>query len=337
MTVYKRKSAKRKTKINKNFFFYFSFTFLALAVSILCGIISAINGGNLSLIHSDNDLPALIENARGEMIEVESIPTYEEIDGGRFEDSDGGLSVDGEYEDLGSIVETFDTSSPEVFKNETLGKCIYANNKYGAQCVSLARSFWFSYAGRDVSTCGTGMAKGMMNCPEQNAGNDFLVFWDDSKKTIQAGDWLVFTGGQYGHVGMALGGYNNGYVALLGENQGGGYCERGGSATNIVNINLKNLIGYYRPLAYVKPEPAPEPTPEPEPSPSPEPEEKTITYTYKKGDCFSKVLVNLGISENHLWGADGTVAYYTEQLISQNLLDPNGNVIIGIPFTLHLR
>ena len=97
----------------------------------------------------------------------------------------------------------------------------------------------------------------MMNCAEENAGEDFVIYWNDAKDKIQAGDWLVFDGGLYGHIGMALGEDNNGYVALLGENQGGKACEIGGAATNIINISLKNLIGFYRPKAYIKPEPAP--------------------------------------------------------------------------------
>ena len=222
------------------------------------------NGGDTETIVtfelSEQQVPAEITNDMGEVVVDETIPTVEEVDGGRFEDKDTGLSaITGDYEDLGAVIELFDTSTPEAFKNATLGRCIYANNRYGAQCVSLARSFWWSYAGRDVTTCGTGMAKGMMDCAEDNAGDDFLVFWSDAKYYIQAGDWLVFTGGQYGHVGMALGDYNNGYVALLGENQGGKPCDGGGSATNIINISLKNLIGFYRPKAYVIPEPVPEP------------------------------------------------------------------------------
>ena len=195
----------------------------------------------------------------------EEIPTVEEVDGGLFEDVNTGFSVlEGEYDDLGATVETFPTSTPEAFRNATLGHCIYASNRWGAQCVSIARSFWFSYANRDVSTCGTGMAKGMMNCADQNAGDDFVIYWKDDYRKIQAGDWLVFDGGQYGHVGMALGPVSNGYVALLGENQGGRACEGGGAATNIINISIKNLIGFYRPKAYIKPEPKPEPIPAPD-------------------------------------------------------------------------
>ena len=246
---------------------------------------------------SEEQIPATVIDDQGELVEDEEIPTVEEVDGGRFEDEVTGLSsTDGEYEDLGAYIETFDTSTPEAFKKATLGRCVYASNKYGAQCVSLARSYWFSYAHRDVSTCGTGMAKGMMNCADQNAGNDFKVYWADSYKSIQAGDWLVFNGGQYGHVGMALGPVVNGYVALLGENQGGGYCAGGGAATNIINISIKNLIGYYRPKAYIKPEPKPTPTPTPAPV-----EDKCKKREVVKGDTLGKIMKECkGKTE---WGA----------------------------------
>ena len=240
-------------------------------VAIGAGVTGAIVNLNINedkieakIEYSEQQIPATVEDDLGEIIEVheiqgEVIPTVEEVDGGLFEDKDTGVSVtEGMYADLG-WAEWYDTSSPEAFKNATLGHCVYGNNIYGAQCVSLSRVYWWSYADRDVSTCGTGMAKGMMNCSEQNAGDDFLVFWGSDG--IQAGDWIVFDGGQYGHIGMALGPVKDGYVALLGENQGGKPCEGGGAATNIININVKNAIGYYRPKAYIKPEPKPEPTP----------------------------------------------------------------------------
>ena len=216
--------------------------------------------------YSEEPMPAMVEDDKGEIIEEEAIPTVEEVDGGQFEDITTGVSVtEGEYDDLG-WAETYNVSTPVAFRNDTLGKCIIANNRFGAQCVSLARVYWWSYANRDVSTCGTGAAKGMMNCAEQNAGNDFLIFWKHDASGIQAGDWLVFDGGQYGHVGMALGPVSNGYVTLLGENQGGKACQGGGAATNIINISIKNLIGFYRPKAYIKPEPKPTPKPTPAPA-----------------------------------------------------------------------
>lgn len=308
-----------------------------LAVLLIGGLTGAVininveNGKyNATIEYSDEEIPAVFENEdQGEY--EEEIPTVEEVDGGLFEDEATGLSVvEGEYEDLG-WAETYNVSSPEAFKNATLGRCIRAGNRFGSQCVSLARVYWWSYANRDVSTCGTGMAKGMMNCWKENAGNDFIAYWAVNKDKIQAGDWLVFNGGQYGHIGMALGPVVNGYVALLGENQGGHWCEGGGASTNIININIKNLIGFYRPKDYVKPEP------KPEPKPTPEQKDGKVTYSYVKGDCFSRVLVKLGLDEGNLWGENGTVAYYTQQLIEQDVLDINGNVKIGVPFTLEIR
>lgn len=264
---------------------------LAMLLASLAGIgvnislQSSEDGYTADIEFSEQQIPATIEDDKGELVEDSEIPTVEEVDGGKFEDANTGLSTtDGEYDDLGWS-EWYPTDTPESFKNATIGRCIYANNRFGAQCVSLARVYWWSYADRDVSTCGTGMAKGMMNCADQNAGNDFDVYWADSYKTIQAGDWLVFTGGQYGHVGMALGPVVNGYVALLGENQGGGYCAGGGAATNIINISIKNLIGYYRPKAYIKPAPAP--TPEPTPAPV---EDKCKKREVAKGDTLGKIM-----------------------------------------------
>lgn len=323
----------RKRPINIYLYFLFG---LCCAVLASIGINIKINEEQQIVIdthqavikESEEKVPAKLVDDRGEIIETteydgEEIPTYEEVDGGRFEDIFTGVSeVEGEYEDLGDY-EKFDTSSPEAFRDDTINKCIIYGNKFGAQCVSLARAFWWNYANRDVSTCGTGMAKGMMNCADQNAGNDFEIHWKEDKLLIQPGDWLVFDGGQYGHVGMALGGYNNGYVTLLGENQGGHSCGQGvgGSATNIINISLKNLIGFYRPKAYIKPAPTPTPAGD-------------ITYSYVKGDFFSKVLVQLQLDEGKLWGKDGTVRFYTQQLVEQGVLDKNGNVKIGVPFTL---
>ena len=260
--------ANKKTKKDKKLNIFNLSLYLILGLACLVAVIVGVNikitsdTGEIvvtpNYTMSEEQIPGFIEDDQGEIKIVEDIPTLEEVDGGQFEDEITGVSViEGEYEDLG-WAEWYPTDTPEAFRNATIGKCIRAGNRFGSQCVSLSRVYWWSYADRDVSTCGTGMAKGMMNCWQENAGDDFEVYWADAKSEIQAGDWLVFTGGQYGHVGMALGSLHDGYVTLLGENQSGIPCEGGGSATNIININIKNLIGFYRPKAYVKPvEPEP--------------------------------------------------------------------------------
>lgn len=291
---------------------------ITIIIIILLGVTFNIkieeNKYNANIEYSPVNIPALITDDKGEIKEEEGIPTVEEVDGGMFEDATTGVSVvEGEYDDLGWS-EWYPTNTPEAFKNATLGKCIYANNKFGAQCVSLARVYWWSYANRDVSTCGTGMAKGMMNCAEQNAGDDFLIYWKESAHEIQAGDWLVFSSGQYGHVGMALGSNTNGYVTLLGENQGGLPCNGGGAATNIINISIKSLIGFYRPKAYVKPAPTPQPTPSVE------------SYTVKKGDTLGEIVRKLHWYEgDKLFGDDG----YCEKLAQFNGIKNRGLIYPG--------
>lgn len=311
----KKSSNKRNRNPIVNLYFYFILGFCLVAFTIL-GVNIKINLDNENatietetpnVIYSSEEKPAMIDGAQGEVTEVE-VPTVEEVDGGRFKDKDTGVSVtEGEYQDLGWS-ETYNVSSPEAFKNDTLNKCIIANNYFGAQCVSLARVYWWSYANRDVSTCGTGMAQGMMNCADENAGDDFLIYWSEDKDQIQAGDWLVFTGGKYGHIGMALGPVVNGYVALLGENQGGLACVGfGGAATNIININIKNLIGFYRPKSYQK-------TPVTPDTPA-TPTDNCKIRTVKNGDTLGDIMKEC--TGEVKWGAE--MNEYAKHWYSTNL------------------
>lgn len=206
---------------------------------------------SFSLHLSEQQLPATVETETGEEVVEENIVTVEEVDSNQFYDE----SVVEEL-DFGQGA-TYPVDTPTAFKDATLGKCIDLDGRYGSQCVDLANAYWSSYANRWFTTCGTGAAKGAWNCKEQNAGSEFDLIYDASE--IQAGDWLIFGSGQYGHVGMAMGSYNNGYVTLLGENQGGKACSGGGAATNIINISTKSFIGAFRPKIYEKPEPQPIP------------------------------------------------------------------------------
>ena len=274
-----------------------------------------IEDANDALIeYAENAVPTKIILENGET--TINAPTIEYIDGAKLPDSEN-ISDDGKgvYHDTSSYL--------AYYNSVGIGNCI--TNAFGAQCFALADDFWQNYAGRKLSSCGTGAAKGTLNCYEYNAGDDFEMVWDATK--VQPGDWVVTKGGTYGHIFMAMGYYNNGYIAGFGENQGGGYCPGGGAATNVANINVSTFGGAFRPKTYIKPDPEPI-----------NPDDKSqINYTYKPGDYFSKVLVELGLDENNLWGENGTVPYYTEQLIAQNMLDSRGNVFVGKKFTLERR
>lgn len=235
--------------------------FLLFILSVILGI----NGFGLSVkirdlekettkevtIELDNDfkLIASTEPVKTDVLqengqtESEILNTYEEIDGGKIDEN-----IDLDKDALG---EYYDISSPEAFMKATLDKCISMGNKYGSQCVSLARAFWLSYTDRSFSTCGTGRASGAWDCKEYNAGSEFTLI--ENPNELKAGDWIILNGGEYGHVGMALGTPSGNYISLLGENQGGKPCAGGGSATNIININLKNFVGAYRPNIYNPP------------------------------------------------------------------------------------
>lgn len=67
---------------------------------------------------------------------------------------------------------------------------------------------------------------------------------------------------------------------------------------------------------------------------------ETIEYTYKAGDTFGQVIKDLGLeSGNGLWGDNGDVNYYTQQLIDQGIWGDGvaGNIPIGTIIRLKQR
>ena len=183
-----------------------------------------------------------IESGSIEFSESE-IPTLETVDGGE-------IKIDS-FSSQGSF---FRTDTYEHFIEDTENKCVIEGNVFGAQCVSLAQAFWTNYAGRSISDCGTGAARGIWECKDINAGSDFVLV--EGVQNLQAGDWAIFDSGRYGHVGMVYDSIEDDYIPLYGENQGGKPCEAGGSQPNFVKLNHKTLLGAFRPKEYIiKPEP----------------------------------------------------------------------------------
>lgn len=276
----------------------------------------------------------------GEEVEKDNIPTVEEINvEGPVVDTDAGDGVslvecpEGEECGLGAYIWA-PTETPSAFKNYVLGKCLNTDGAYGAQCWDLADVFWQNVAGRRAQTCGTGAAKGMIQdgCWQKNSGNEFVMIWDPTQ--LQAGDWVIFTNGQWGHVGMALGSYNNGYVTLLGQNQAGGYCAVGGSAANIVNISLKNFGGAFRykkyeeaRIAAEEAKKAAEEAAQKAQESTPNPEMATDTYIVKKGDTLGSIALKMGwyVNVNGLFGDTG----YTQKLAEKNGIANRGMIYPG--------
>lgn len=244
-------------------------TLIPAAVALLAGFginvaISQNEAGNTvveitaSIELAETQVPAAIETAEGE-VEIVALPTVEAVDSNNITSL---LECAEGEEDCGlGTYYWAPTDTPVAFRDYVIGGCWNTDGSYGAQCWDLGDLFWQNYAGRRLSTCGTGAAKGTWegDCKYKNAGDDFELITDPAK--LQTGDWVVFNNGTWGHIGMAMGSYTNGYVSLLGQNQGGKNCEGGGSAANIINISLKNFAGAFRPKGYIIPEPEPEPEP----------------------------------------------------------------------------
>ena len=68
--------------------------------------------------------------------------------------------------------------------------------------------------------------------------------------------------------------------------------------------------------------------------------EDVVEYTYKPGDTFGQVILDLGLNtDKGLWGADGDVAFYNEQLKNQGIWPDGqlGNIPIGTTIKLQRR
>lgn len=275
-------------------------------IVVLLGIIGGVIGATVSLNVEQGKVSATItyseeqeaapeltdglsdvEYGQGEIkVDGEEIKTVESVESnGPVTDVDNTNCPEGEECGRGANFPQLDISSPQAFANATLGQCIDVDGYYGAQCWDSMAAFWLNYVGRTLSTCGTGAAKGTIadGCWQKNAGNDFTMIWD--KTQVQPGDIAVYGGGQWGHIGMVMGYYNNGYFTLLGQNQGGRACPGGGAAGNIINLSTRDFLGAFRPNIYI----APEPEPEPEPTPTPV-VDTCKTRAVVKGDTLGAIM-----------------------------------------------
>lgn len=297
--------SKKKTNKRKNNHLGIIISGILLIIAICAGIGISVNinsneeftvtvtpnRGESTIEYSEDEVPALItseEAITGEetgqgAIDTE-IKTVEAVESeGPVTEVNNEECPEGEECARGAYVPSLDISTPQAFAAAVLGQCIDVDGYYGSQCWDLMAAFWLNYTGRTLSTCGTGAAKGAIadGCWQQNAGDQFTMIWNP--KEIQAGDIAFYSTGTWGHTGMAMGTYNNGYFTLLGENQGGDTCTGGGSSANIINLSTRDFIGAFRPNIYIPPEP----TPEPEVTPT----DKCRVREVFKGDTLGAIML----------------------------------------------
>lgn len=129
----------------------------------------------------------------------------------------------------------------------------------------------------------------------------------------------VTTAGPYGHVvwyegDQTVSEYN--------------YAVRGAFSVRQINLSAYTWVQIKSPATVPVPAPA-------VPDNKPTKKDPAIEYTYKAGDTFGQVLLDLGLSTSTtLWGDNGDVAYYTNQLHDQGIW---GNIPVGTTIKLTPR
>lgn len=227
---------------------------------------------------------------------------------GKEQLTEDGVKLDGkdvseEDAGLGGLTNTY----PEPYRSAKKDSMLDPSTCYNRECVSYCAWKICEVAGNWPPRTGAMSAKYWV---------DRLPSWGYKKVSapINGGKYVgVVTGGQYGHV-----------VWFEFDNTISEYNYADAGNYGVRAINLAQYQWYE-----IK---APEPTPTP-PTPA-----KKVKYVYKQGDTFGQVICDLGLKTSHgLWGPDGDVAYYTQQLIDQGALDKNGNVIVGREIVLTPR
>lgn len=136
-------------------------------------------------------------------------------------------------------------SSVQAFKNAyPLGSAIDADGAYGAQCVDYANAFWWGMVDRSID-CGGDNARGIWTQrKEYNAGTEFTTSTDWA--SIKPGDWIVWGGGTYGHIAMAVATPSGNSVRVWNQNVSGTPWPTGGRALSEDTWTNSGFLGYFR-------------------------------------------------------------------------------------------
>ena len=201
---------------------------------------------------------------------------------------------------MGGLVNTY----PEPYRSAKKDSMLDPSTCYNRECVSYCAWKICEVTGKWPPRTGS------MNAKEWIYR---LPSWGYNKVDLpqNTGKYVgVSTKGQYGHV-----------VWFEFDNTISEYNYSSVGNYDIRAIDLNQYI-WYEIKAPVTPTPTPTPT-------------KKVTYTYKSGDTFGQVICDLGLKTSHgLWGKDGDVNYYTEQLHQQGIY---GNIPVGTTITLTPR
>lgn len=126
-----------------------------------------------------------------------------------------------------------------------IGSAIDVDGYKGCQCVDYANAFWIGQVNRQIS-CGGDNARGIwQRAREYNAGSEFDL--STAWEFIQPGDWIVWGGGEYGHIGMAVATPDGDTVKIWDQNgQNGTPWPMGGKSLAASEKNNTDFLGYFR-------------------------------------------------------------------------------------------
>lgn len=167
------------------------------------------------------------------------------------------------------------TNTYLAWKTAVAGNGYDADGSYGDQCWDLTAEFWHN-VGFPTGYPLTGPNHSAYECWSVNKDNNIsyngtqyfdLIY---NLSDVKQGDVVVFNGTQSnpaGHIGFADEDYNpskNGYIAILGQNQGSGGTPpainnpAGGTTANVKDLYVvTDFLGAFRYKAWEQPTPPP--------------------------------------------------------------------------------
>lgn len=211
----------------------------------------------------------------------------------------------------GGIVNTY-PNTPKPYRTEPIDTITDPSSCWNRECVSYIAWKIYELTGKWPTRTGGMDAKYWV---ERLAENGY--------KTVVS---RPQPGGRYVGVMQNIGKY--GHVVWWEGDQTVSeynYSTRGGFGVRSIDLSAYKWVQIQAPSTVIPVAPA---TPD-------KVTKKEVTYTYKVGDTFGQVITDLGLKTSHgLWGDDGDVAYYTEQLHAQGIW---GNVPVGTSIKLSPR
>lgn len=157
-----------------------------------------------------------------------------------------GSNSGGSYDRGGWGVNTFPSYESWLAKYP-VGSAIDADGLYGCQCVDYAKAFWMYQVNRSVLTGPAQSAYEIWTVNRAtNAGSEFdlITSWSQIKK----GDWIIWGGGDYGHVAMAAEDYPGiDSIHIYEQNGAGGTpMPKGGKTLSLGTKSSSGFLGAFR-------------------------------------------------------------------------------------------